>query len=80
VAYHSTGGVSGANGGGYCNPGDWFCDDLTAGTAACENGQAKWSYHTVQFLDTGEAYNHHANGNWENIVGKVREDVVTYAR
>jgi hypothetical protein len=80
LSYHSTGGVSGANGGGYCNPGDWFCDDLTAGTAACENGQAKWSYHTVQFLDTTEAYNHHANGNWENIVGKVREDIVLYAK
>jgi hypothetical protein len=80
VAYHSTGGVSGSAGGAYCNPKDWFCNDLTTGSGACENGQAKWSYHTVQFRDDGEAYGHGANGQWGGIVGKVREDVVTYAK
>jgi hypothetical protein len=80
VAYHSTGGVSGSSGGSYCNPGDWFCGGtLTTGTSACSNGQAKWSYHTVQLRDDGENYKHGANGNWEEIVGQVRLDVVTYA-
>ena len=78
VAYHSTGGVSVK--GGFCNPGDWFCDGtLNTGTAATSNGKAKWSYHTVKFRDDGEAHNHYQNGNWENIVGVVRADVATYA-
>ncbi|PTL84191.1 hypothetical protein [Vitiosangium sp. GDMCC 1.1324] len=78
VAYHSTGGVSAK--GGFCNPGDWFCDGtLNTGTAATSNGKAKWSYHTVQFRDDGENYNHYGNGNWEGIVGVVRQDVATYA-
>jgi len=80
VAYHSTGGVSGSSGGAYCNPSDWWCNDLTTGTAACQNGRAKWSYHTVQFRDDGEDYSHGNNGNWEGIVSKVRADVVTYAK
>ncbi|MFY0528617.1 hypothetical protein ACN28I_37460 [Archangium gephyra] len=78
VAYHSTGGVSVK--GGFCNPGDWFCDGtLNTGTAATSNGKAKWSYHTVKFRDDGEKHNHYQNGNWENIVGVVRADVATYA-
>ena len=81
VAYHSTGGVSGSSGGSYCNPGDWFCGGtLNTGTGACSDGRAKWSYHTVSLRDDGESYSHGANGNWEGIVGKVREDVVTYAK
>jgi hypothetical protein len=80
VAYHSTGGVSGSAGGAYCNPSDWFCNDLTTGSGTCENGQAKWSYHTVSLRDDGEAYGHGANGQWGGIVGKVREDVVLYAK
>ncbi|RYZ40670.1 MAG: hypothetical protein EOO71_15145 [Myxococcaceae bacterium] len=80
VAYHSTGGVSGGGNGSYCNPGDWFCGGtLNTGTAACSDGRAKWSFHSVSLRDDGEAYNHHANGNWAGIVGKVREDVVKYA-
>jgi hypothetical protein len=80
VAYHSTGGVSGGSGGSYCNPGDWFCGGtLNTGTAACSDGRAKWSYHTVELRDDGEAYNHYANGNWGGIVAKVREDMATYA-
>ncbi|MFP5393926.1 MAG: hypothetical protein ACLGI6_20690, partial [Gammaproteobacteria bacterium] len=31
VAYHSSGAVSGNAGGAYCNPRDWFCNDLTLG-------------------------------------------------
>ncbi|QRK09451.1 hypothetical protein JQX13_04720 [Archangium violaceum] len=78
VAYHSTGGVSAK--GGFCNPGDWFCDGtLNTGTSATSNGKAKWSYHSVKFRDDGEDYSHSGNGNWEGIVGKVRADVATYA-
>ncbi len=78
VAYHSTGGVSVK--GGFCNPGDWFCDGtLNTGTSATSNGKAKWSYHTVEFRDDGENHDHYQNGNWENIVGVVRADMATYA-
>lgn len=79
VAYHSTGGVSGSSGGSYCNPSDWSCNDLTLSTNACEGGRAKWSYHTVDFRDDGEDYDHHTAGNWAGIVSKVRADMVTYA-
>lgn len=80
VAYHSTGGVSGGGNGSYCNPGDWFCGGtLNTGTAACSDGRAKWSFHSVSLRDDSEAYNHYANGNWGGIVSKVREDVVKYA-
>ena len=78
VAYHSTGGVSVK--GGYCNPGDWFCDGtLNTGTAATSNGKALWSYHRVSFRDDGENHDHYQNGNWENIVGVVRADMASYA-
>jgi hypothetical protein len=33
VAYHSSGGVAGSSGGSYCNPSDWFCNDLTSARA-----------------------------------------------
>lgn len=79
VSYHSTGGVAGTAGGAYCNPSDWLCNDLTLGTAACEGSHAKWSFHTVQFRDDSEAYNHYGGGNWGGIVGVVRADVATYA-
>ncbi|HEX8434856.1 hypothetical protein [Archangium sp.] len=78
VAYHSTGGVSVK--GGFCNPGDWFCDGtLNTGTAATSNGKALWSYHSVKFRDDGETCDHYQNSNWENIVGKVRADMAAYA-
>lgn len=80
VAYHSTGGVAGSAGGAYCNPSDWFCNDLTLGSGACEGNHAKWSFHTVDFRDDGEAYSHSGNGNWEGIVSKVLADVATYAK
>ncbi len=38
-----------------------------------------WTYHTVDFRDDGENYDHYQNGNWENIVGVVRADMATYA-
>jgi hypothetical protein len=79
VAYHSTGGVSGAAGGSYCNPSDWFCNDLTLGASACEGGAAKWSYHSVTLRDDGEVYNHYSNGAWAGIIGPVRADVAKYA-
>ncbi|WP_375771338.1 hypothetical protein NR798_10685 [Archangium gephyra] len=78
VAYHSTGGV--ASTGGFCNPGDWFCDGtLNTGTSATSNGVAKWSYHTVSLRDDGESYDHYAAGNWAGIVGPVRADMAAYA-
>jgi hypothetical protein len=79
VAYHSTGGVAGSSGGSYCNPSDWFCNDLTLGTAANEGGAAKWSYHSVSFRDDAEAYNHYANGNWQGIISVVRSAMVSSA-
>ncbi|SHH15530.1 hypothetical protein [Massilia sp. CF038] len=79
VAYHSTGGVAGSSGGSYCNPSDWFCNDLTMGTAANEGGSAKWGYHSVVFRDDAEAYNHYAAGNWQGIVGVVRNAMVSSA-
>lgn len=72
VAYHSTGGVSGAAGASFGNPSDWFSNDLTLGTAACEGGAPKWSYNTVYLRDDGEVYNHYAAGNWAGIIGPVR--------
>ena len=80
VAYHSTGGVSGSSGASFCNPSDWFCNDLNLGTANNEGGSAKWSYHTVKFRDDGESYNHYTNGAWGGIVSVVRTDVVNNAR
>ncbi|WP_426100585.1 hypothetical protein [Massilia sp. TSP1-1-2] len=79
VAYHSTGGVSGSGGAGFCNPSDWFCNDLTLGIAANEGGKAKWTNHSVAFRDDAEAYNHYANGNWGGIVGVVRSAMVNSA-
>ncbi|WIG95021.1 hypothetical protein [Myxococcus sp. SDU36] len=80
VSYHSTGGVSGSAGGAYCNTSDWFCNDLTLGSNACEGGRAKWTNHFVKFRDDGESHGHGANGKWEGIVGKVRADMVTNAK
>jgi hypothetical protein len=79
VAYHSAGGVSGSGGAAYCNPSDWFCNDLTLGTAANEGGKAKWSYHNVKFRDDNESLNHYTNGNWGGVVSKVRADMAANA-
>ncbi len=79
VAYHSTGGIAGSSGQSLCNPSDWFCNDLTMGTAANEGGSVKWSYHSVTFRDDAEAYNHYANGNWQGIISVVRTAMVSTA-
>jgi hypothetical protein len=79
IAYHSSGGVSGSGSAGFCNPSDWFCNDLTMGTAANEGGSVKWSYHKVMFRDDGESYNHYTNANWGGIVSKVRADMAANA-
>ena len=79
VAYHSSGGVAGSSGGSYCNPSDWFCNDLALGTAVNEGGSVKWSYHSVSFRDDGENYHHYANGNWQGIVSVVRSAMVSSA-
>ena len=80
VSYHSTGGVAGTTGSSYCNPSDWFCNDLSMGIAACEGGATKWSYHSLSFRDDGEAYNHYSAGSWLGIIGRTRSDVVTLAK
>ncbi len=79
VAYHSAGGVSGTGGAGFCNPSDWWCNDLTLGTSANEGGRAKWGFHSVQFRDDGESFNHYTNGNWGGVVSKVRADMAANA-
>jgi hypothetical protein len=79
IAYHSSGGVSGTSGAGFCNPSDWLCNDLTTGTAANEGGKAKWSFHSVIFRDDQEAYNHYANSNWQGIISVVRSAMVSTA-
>ena len=79
VAYHSTGGV--AVKGGFCNPGNLFCDGtLGLGTAATSNGKAKWGYHTVELRDDAEQYDHYAAGAWAGIIAPVRTDMVNYAK
>lgn len=80
IAYHSSGGISGSGGGAFCNPSDWFCNDLTTGTAKAEGGRAKWGFHSVAFRDGSEAFNHYTNGNWGGIVSKVRADMEANAR
>ena len=80
IAYHSSGGVSGSSGASFCNPSDWFCNDLKLGTAANEGGRAKWSYHSVQFRDDTESVNHYTNGNWGGVISKVRADMAAHAQ
>jgi hypothetical protein len=80
IAYHSSGGVSGSSGASFCNPSDWFCNNLTLGTAKTENGKAKWGYHSVVFRDDGESLNHYTKGNWAGIVSKVRADMEANAK
>jgi len=80
IAYHSSGGVSGTGGASYCNGSDWFCNDLTMGTAANEGGRAKWTNHNVKFRDNNESYNHYTNGNWGGIVSRAVADMVVNAQ
>jgi len=79
-AYHSAGGVSGSGGRSLCNPGDWFCDDLTLGTAPNQGGSTKWNNHSVAFRDDGEDYKHYTAGSWGGIVSVTRAALVANAR
>ncbi|WP_296943389.1 hypothetical protein [uncultured Massilia sp.] len=79
-AYHSAGGVAGSAGRALCNPGDWFCDDLTLGTAQNQGGSSKWAFHSVAFRDDGEDHRHYTGGNWGGIVSVLRAAVVDSAR
>jgi hypothetical protein len=79
VAYHSSGAVSGASGGSYCNPRDWFCHDLTLGPGANDGGRPKWNYHSVVFRDDGEDYGHYVRGNWAGVTGLLRADMEKFA-
>lgn len=80
VAYHSSGGVSGSSGSSFCNPGDWFCNDLTLGSGANQGGRPKWAYHSVVFRDDGEDYGHYTNRAWGGVTGLVRRDMENLAR
>ena len=79
IAYHSSGGVAGSSGGSFCNPGDWFCNDLTMWDSVNQGGRPKWAYHAVMFRDDSEVYDHYTQRNWQGLVSKLRADVVTYA-
>ena len=79
-AYHSAGAVAGSSGRALCNPGDWFCNDLTLGEAPNQGGSTKWYFHSVAFRDDGEDYEHYVNGNWEGIVSVMRLAVAANAR
>jgi hypothetical protein len=79
VAYHSAGGVSGSGGASFCNPKDWFCNDLTLGSGVNEGGRAKWAFHTVDWRDDSEALDHYTRKEWHGVVGKMRADMETYA-
>jgi len=80
VAYHSAGGVSGSSGASFCNPRDWFCNDLTLGTGPAEGGRAKWTNHSVALRDDGEAYRHYTGRTWGGIVSRVRADMELFAQ
>jgi hypothetical protein len=80
VAYHSSGGVSGSGGGSFCNPGDWFCNDLTLGSGPNQGGREKWAWHSVVFRDDGEDYRHYTDRNWAGITSLVRRDMEALAR
>jgi hypothetical protein len=79
-AYHSAGGISGSSGRALCNPGDWFCDTMTLGTAPNEGGSTKWAWHAVAFRDDDETYGHYTDGNWGGIVSVVRNAMASTAR
>jgi hypothetical protein len=80
VAYHSSGAVSGTSGAAYCNPGDWFCNDLTVGSQRNEGGWPKWNNHLVAFRDDGEQYGHYLRNSWSGISAVMRWGMQNYAR
>jgi hypothetical protein len=80
VAYHSSGGVAGSAGGAFCNPRDWWCNDLKMGAEVNEGGWPKWNNHYLQYRDDGENYKHYVNRNWEGITIRLRADMEALAR
>lgn len=80
VAYHSAGGVSGSGGASFCNPSDWFCNNLTLGSGPNEGGRAKWSYHSVSFRDDSETFDHYTRRNWGGVVSRLRADMESLAK
>jgi len=80
VAYHSSGGASGSGGTSLCNPGDWFCNDLTLGSGPNQGGRAKWAFHSVVFRDDGEDVGHYTERNWSGVTSLVRRDMEAFAR
>ncbi len=80
VAYHSAGGAAGSSGTSLCNPGDWFCNDLTLGAGNNQGGRAKWAYHSVVFRDDGEDYGHYTDKNWGGITSVLRRDMENLSR
>lgn len=79
IAYHSSGGLSGTQGGSFCNPSDLFCKALTLGTAPAEGGRAKWAFQDVVLRDDKERYDHYTRNRWGGIVGPMRADVAATA-
>jgi hypothetical protein len=80
IAYHSAGAVSGSGGGSYCNPRDWFCNDLTLGVGPVEGGRPKWAFHSAVLRDDGENYRHYTGGNWDGITAPMRRDMELFAQ
>lgn len=80
IAYHSSGAVSGSSGAAYCNPRDWFCNDLTIGQGVNEGGVPKWNMHELTFRDDGEVFKHFVNGNWGGITSVMLSTMGTYAK
>ena len=80
VAYHSAGGVSGSGGASFCNPSDWFCNNLSLGSGPNEGGRAKWSYHSVSFRDDAETLDHYTRRNWGGVVSRLRADMESLAK
>jgi hypothetical protein len=79
IAYHSSGGVSGNSGAAFCNPRDWFCNDLRMGDEVNQGGLPKWSNHSVVFRDDHEDFSHYLNGNWGGITSVMRADMADHA-
>jgi hypothetical protein len=80
VAYHSAGGVSGSSGGSFCNPGDWFCNDLRTGDQPNQGGRPKWAFHSVVFRDDGEDHGHYTRGGWHGVTFPMRRDMENLAK
>jgi hypothetical protein len=80
IAYHSSGAVSGSSGGAYCNPRDWWCNDLTLENRVNEGGWPKWDHHWLTFRDDGEGYKHYIEGVWGGVTAIMRQTMVTYSK